>query len=183
MDDDARLMQLVSRGDGEALRAIVLRYQRPVFNFFLRLTRSVEDAEDLAQELFLSIQRSAPRYRPDAPFRTYLFRIASNLAASALRKRAVRRSLSLEELLESGTDLPATGHEDDPAASFEGRDAARRYLETLGRLPAEWRVAMELRVGREMSYEEIARAMRKSVSAVESMLVRARERIAKDLSG
>jgi len=182
MDDDARLMQLVSRGAGEALREIVLRYQKPAFNFFLRLTASVEDAEDLTQELFLSIQRSASGYRPDAPFRTYLFKIASNLAMSHLRKRRVRSHLSLDEILDSGVDFPSTRRADDPAMSFDGREAAKRYFEALERLPADWRVAMELRVGRELSYEEIAAAMKKSVSAVESILVRAREKIANDLA-
>ncbi len=176
-------MQLVSRGAGEALRELVLRYQKPAFNFFLRLTASVEDAEDLTQELFLRIHRAAPRYRPDAPFRTYLFRIASNLAMSHLRKRRVRGSLSIDEMLESGVDFPSTRHADDPAAGFDGREAAKRYLGALQRLPADWRLAMELRVGRELSYEEIAESMKKSVSAVESILFRARERIAEDLAG
>jgi RNA polymerase sigma-70 factor (ECF subfamily) len=183
MDDDARLMQLVSQGAGDALREIVLRHQKPAFSFFLKLTGSVEDAEDLTQELFLNVHRSAARYRPDAPFRAYLFRIASNLAMSHLRKRRVRRHLSLDEMLESGVEFPSTRHADDPATVLDGREAAKRYFEALERLPSDWRVAMELRVGRDLSYDEIAEAMKKSVPAVESILLRARERIAKDLEG
>jgi RNA polymerase sigma factor (sigma-70 family) len=183
MDDDARLMELAGHGETGAFREIVLRWQKPAYNFFLKLTGSIEDAEDLTQELFLNIHRAASRYRPDALFRTYLFRIASNLAASHLRKRAVRRSVSLDEMIESGAEIPSSRHGDDPAARCDGRETARRYFEALDRLPPDWRVAMELRVGRELSYEEIAQTMGKSISAVETMLVRARERIARDLAG
>jgi RNA polymerase sigma-70 factor (ECF subfamily) len=183
MDDDARLMQLVSRGDREAFRVILERYEKAVFNFFLRLTGSVEDSEDLAQELFIRIYRSAPRYRPAASFRTFLYTIASNLAMSHLRKRKLRRSVSIEEMIESGIDVVSQRYADSPAATLAGREMERRYVKALSRLPEEWRVAIELRVGMELSYEEIAAAMGKSVSAVESILYRARERIAGEMEG
>jgi RNA polymerase sigma-70 factor (ECF subfamily) len=181
MDDDARLMQLVSQGDDDAFRIIVERYQKAAFNFFLRLTGSVEDSEDLTQELFVKIHSTASRYRPEALFRAYLFKIASNLAMSHLRKRKLRASVSVDEMLEAGGDVPSERHSDNPAAAFDGREMGRKYMRALSRLPEEWRVAIELRVGRELSYEEIARAMGKSVSAIESILFRARERIVEEM--
>lgn len=183
MRDDAELMRGAAAGDERAFRELVERHERAAYNFFLRLVRDPHDAEDLVQELFLAIWRAAGRYRPEAPFRAYLFRIASNLATSHLRRRSYRAAASVDELLESGRETATSRPEDDPARSYEMDELRRRYEAALARLPAEWRVALELRVGRELSYQEIAEAMGKSVPAVESILVRARERIAGELGG
>ena len=181
MDDDAVLMQRVAEGDTDAFRLIVERYERPIYNFFLRSTGSREDSEDLAQQLFLNLYDSASRYEPRSSFKTFIYRIASNLAISFSRKRKLRRSLSLEQLSETGFE-PVSGRPGaDPAREYERKELGRRYREALLRLPAEWRTAIELRAGRELSYREIAEAMGKSVPAVESMLFRARERLAREL--
>lgn len=183
MRDDAELMRGAGAGDAQAFRELVERHERAAYNFFLRLVRNPHDAEDLVQELFLAIWKSAARYRPEAPFRAYLFRIASNLATSHLRRSSYRGAASVDELEESGRETATSRPEDDPARTYEMSELRRRYEAALGRLPAEWRIALELRVGREMSYQEIARAMGKSVPAVESILVRARERLAAELGG
>ena len=179
--DDARLVELVAHGDEDAFRLLVERHKSAAYNFFLRLSGSVEDAEDLTQELFLKIYGAASRYRPEAPFRAYLYRIASNMAMSHLRKRKLRQGVSLEEMREAGVDIASERRSDDPAAVFEGQEAGRKYLRALSRLPAQWRLAIELRAGRELSVGEIAAAMGRSPSAVESILFRARERIAEEM--
>ncbi len=178
MDDDATLMRRIAGGDSAAFRALVERYEKAGYRFFLRLTGNAEDAEDLTQELFVAIFRSAGRYRSEAPFKAFFYRIASNLSASHLRKRKLRAAPSIDEMAEQGIDVASTRHEDDPALTLGGRETRRRYEEALAGLPRDWRVALELRVTGELTYEEIADAMGKSVSAVESILVRARERIA-----
>jgi RNA polymerase sigma-70 factor, ECF subfamily len=181
MDDDALLMRRVAAGESNAFRALVERYQKTGYHFFLRLTGSAEDAEDLTQELFVAIYRSAGRYRADAPFKAFFYRIASNLSASHMRKRKLRAAPSIDEMVERGFDPASTRREDDPALALAGRETRRRYEEALAGLPRDWRIALELRVTGELTYEEIAASMGKSVSAVESILVRARERIAESL--
>jgi len=181
MDADADLMRRVAGGDTDAFRALVERNEKAAYNFFLRLTGNPEDAEDLTQELFVALFRAAGRYRPDASFRTYFYRIATNLAMSHLRKRKLRAAVSIDAMIESGSDVPSLRSEDDPAASLDAGELRRIYEAALGRLPGDWRVALELRIAGELSYEEIAGAMGKSVSAVESMLFRARERMAEEM--
>ncbi len=146
MLNDADLMKRTAAGDEDAFRALVERHGRSAHTFFLRLVRSVEDAEDLTQELFLALYRAAGRYRPEAPFTSYLYRIASNLAASHLRRRAARPAQSLDELAESGFETATSRHDDHPEQSFEEREMRRRYEGALARLPADWRIALELRV-------------------------------------
>jgi RNA polymerase sigma-70 factor (ECF subfamily) len=181
MDADAELMRRVSQGDAAAFRALVERHEKSMFNFFLRLTGSAEDAEDLTQELFVALYGASRGYRPDAPFRAYLYKIASNMVASHMRRKRLRAALSIDEMAAGGFDVASDRHDDNPAAVFEARQMHRRYEAALARLPHDWRIALELRVGRELSYREIAKAMGKSVSAVESILFRTRERIAEKL--
>ena len=178
MDADADLMLRVARGERAAFRTLVERFERPAYNFFLRLTGSSQDAEDLTQELFVALFRSARRYRPEAPFKSYFYRIASNMAASHMRKGRAAVTTSLDALREDGIDVASDRFEDDPEAILDAREMRRRYEAALADLPREWRIAIELRVARELSYEEIAGAMGKSVAAVESILFRARERLA-----
>jgi RNA polymerase sigma-70 factor (ECF subfamily) len=182
MDVDADLIRRIARGEAGAFRALVERWETSAYNFFLRLAGAPEDAEDLTQELFVALYRSSGRYRPEAPFKAYFYRIASNLAASHLRRRKSRGTVSIDAMMEEGFDVASAREDDDPAATFDARETRRRYEAALRGLPPEWRIALELRVSRELSYEEIASAMGKSVSAVESLLFRARERIAREMS-
>ena len=181
-DDDAALMKSAARGDSGAFSALVTRYQKQVFNFFLRSTGSFEDAEDLSQQLFVNLFRSAKRYRPKALLRTYIFRIAANLAASHARKRRIRKGRSLDEMFEKGIEPEAEGQGVDPSIFVEGSELQQASLHALFELPQEWRIAMELRVSRGFSNSDIAEAMGKTVPAVESILYRARERLALALS-
>jgi RNA polymerase sigma-70 factor (ECF subfamily) len=181
MDEDAALMQRVSRGETEAFRDIVKRYEKQIYNFFLRTTGSVEDAEDLAQQLFLNLYRSSSRYKPTSSFRTFIYRIAKNMGVSFSRKRKLRRHLSLEQLSEAGFEPPGAGGGTNPAKEYERKELKRRYAEALLTLPAEWRMVLELRVGRELAYRDIAEIMGKSVQAIESILFRARERLSVQL--
>ncbi len=181
MDADADLMLRVARGEADAFRTLVERFEKPAYNFFLRLTGNSEDAEDLTQELFVALFRTARKYRPEALFKSYFYRIASNMAASHMRKRKIRAASSIDAMMEGGFDVASQRHEDDPETSFDAREMRRRYEAALADLPREWRIAIELRAARELSYEEIAGAMGKSVAAVESILYRARERLAEEM--
>ena len=181
MDDDAALMQRAAKGETNAFRVIVERYEKRIYNFFIRTTGNREDAEDLTQQLFLNLYSTASRYKPKSSFKTFIYRIASNLAVSFSRKQKLRRSFSLEQLRETGFE-PVSGRAGaDPAREYERKELGIMYRDALLRLPAEWCTALELRAGRDLSYAEIADAMGKSVPAVESILFRARERLAGEM--
>jgi RNA polymerase sigma-70 factor (ECF subfamily) len=182
MDDDAVLMRRVADGDAGAFRTLVERYQRGIFNFFLRSTGNTEDSEDLTQQLFLNLLQSASRYQPKASFKTYIYRIASNMAVSSARKRKTRSGgVSLDQLIEEGYEPRGAARTESPVAAVERRELQRAYAAALLELPPDWRTALELKVGKGLSYREIGDVMDKSVSAVESILFRARERLAEEL--
>src|SRR3989304_1509696 len=87
MDRDLELMLRVRRGDAESFEELLRRHRRPVVNFFSRMVRDRALAEDLAQEVFLRVYQARQRYKPEARFTTWLYRIATNLALNAIRDR------------------------------------------------------------------------------------------------
>ena len=87
MDADCELMLQVKKGEVAAFNQILERYQRPIINFVFRLVGRREEAEEIAQEVFLKIYLARGRYRPKAKFSTYIYRIAKNLSLNALRKK------------------------------------------------------------------------------------------------
>jgi RNA polymerase sigma-70 factor (ECF subfamily) len=174
---DDQLMARGARGDEEAFRLLVVRWERPVFAFLERMLGSREEAQDLGQETFIRMFQQAERYRPSGRFRSWLFRIAGNLARSRLRRRRIVKWVSFEPLLH---DRPAADEtQEDLVLRNERRRAVR---EALGRLPERQRQALVLRRYQDLSQEEIAEAMNTTVPAVESLLSRAMVALRMDLT-
>ncbi len=169
-------MVRIAGDDGEAARLLVERWEKPVFAFLERMLGSREDAQDLAQEVFLRVCTTAERYRGEGRFRSWLFRIAGNLARSSLRRRKVLRWIRFEPGMHDRTanDLRADH-------GMEERERSGLVRIALERLPARQREAVLLRRFEEMSYREIATAMNISIAAVESLLQRAMAALRKDL--
>src|SRR5947208_2839148 len=85
IDSDLELMLRVRRGDAESFEVLLTRYRTPLLNYIWRMVRDQTLAEDLAQEVFLRVYQARERYRPEARFTTWLYRIATNLALNSLR--------------------------------------------------------------------------------------------------
>ncbi|MFH1680144.1 MAG: sigma-70 family RNA polymerase sigma factor [Candidatus Eisenbacteria bacterium] len=175
-DDD--LMERTASGDEGAFRLLVERWERPLFGFLERMLGSREEAEDMTQEAFLRVFAEARSYRPEGRFRSWIFRIAGNLARSRLRRDRVIRWIRLEPLLH---DPP------DPRERADGRierDERRRTVRrALAKLPDRQRQAVLLQRYEDLSYREIASAMDTTVPAVESLLQRATAFLRKELAG
>jgi RNA polymerase sigma-70 factor, ECF subfamily len=176
--DDDILMQRIAARDEEAFQLLVLRWQQPVFAFLWHMLRSREEAEDLAQDVFLKVLDKAPRYRPEGKFRSWVLRIAANRARSALRRRKVLRWVSFDPDVH---DRPRG--DDDASTLLERGETVARVRDAIGRLPQRQREAVVLRRYQELSYEEIAVALDATLPAVESLLQRAAANLRRDLGG
>lgn len=176
MADDAE-SELIARaqgGDHRAFAVLVRRNQDRVFRFILRLVGARDEAMDLTQETFMKAHQALPGWRPEAQFRTWLFRIAHNTALDLLRRRQRIEFVSF-------SDLPA-GQEDhalpDPARQPDERLADRQSIEllerTLRELPAEHCEILLLREVEDMSYTEIAATLGIAEGTVKSRIARAR---------
>ena len=164
-------------GDQEAFRRLVKRSQSKVYAVIYRLVPNHAQVEDLTQEVFLRVFRTAARYRPMAKFSTWLYRIASNVALNALRSG---RKMKLSSL-ELGDDDESSWRRDVPdtrsAAPPTGLDAEELQaciLAAIAELPDSQRIAITLNKFEHLSYQEIAKVLDCSTMAVKSLLSRAR---------
>lgn len=179
-DPDVRLMLAVRDDDAEAFEELVVRYQTRLVNLLEHMVGDRDQAEDLAQEVFLRVYRSRKSYQPDAKFSTWLFTIANNVAANAKRTRFRRHEVSLRTGPSGSTGSPplermllaSTGQ--IPARQLdkaEIRDVVRLALSSLNE---RQRLAVLLCKFERMSYAEIAETMGLSPQAIKSLLSRAR---------
>ena len=170
-------MAQLQRGSEAAFRTLVEQYQNRVYRTVLALLRSPEEAEDVAQEVFVEVYQTIGRFRGEADLTTWLYRLATSRALKNRRKaRAKKRFAYLTSLL--GFDnqvLHETADHAHPQAQLEGQQQVEILLAHIARLPDQQQVAFTLRHEQELSYEEIAAVLNTTVSAVESLLFRARK--------
>ncbi len=165
-------------GDDAAFRLLVGRWERRVFGFLEHMLGSREEAQDIAQEAFLKMCQHAKGYRPSGQFRSWLFRIAGNLARSRLRRRKILRWVRFDPQVH---DRKAPG--DGPDHSMEVEENRLVVRRALGKLPPRQREAVVLRQYQGLAYREIAGAMETTVSAVETLLHRAMTSLRRELAG
>ena len=172
--EDIRLMELVGAGDEGAFEQLVERHQRLVIGTVGRMLGSGSDAEDIAQQVFVRVWKNAKRYEPRAKFTTWLLKITRNLVFNELR----RRSRHPQVPLQSESDEEERPLKDEqavaPDASLLEHELQQAVDAAIANLPETQRMAVVLRRYEELSYEEIAEALDQSVSAVKSLLFRAR---------
>ena len=184
-DPDAVLMLRVKRGDREAFAVLVEKYKQPVMNLVYRTLRDEAEAEDLAQNVFLQVYKSAKRYESRAKFSTWLFTIARNLCLNEIRRRSRHPADSLEESHAEHEDQPRQQYEDKGSIAPPERllhgELAQKIEEALARLPENQRTAILLCRQEELSYEEIAKILGCSLSATKSVIHRGRETLKEKL--
>jgi RNA polymerase sigma-70 factor (ECF subfamily) len=179
---DVDLMRLVGRGDMAAFEQLVERHQTLVAGTVARMLGSNSDVEDIAQQVFIRVWKSAGRYVPRAKFTTWLLKIARNLVFNELRRGKQHVHVPLqagptaEELPLKDETNPA------PDASLLEVELQRAIEKAIMKLPETQRMALILRRYEELSYEEIGEILDLSVSAVKSVLFRARAELRARLS-
>ena len=184
-DPDATLMLRVKRGDRAAFAELVDKYKQPVMNLVYRTLHDETEAEDLAQNVFLQVYKSAKRYESRAKFSTWLFTIARNLCLNEIRRRSRHPADSLEETHADREDQPRQQFEDkkiiSPPEKLLHGELAQKIEEALAELPENQRTAILLCRQEELSYEEIAEILGCSLSATKSLIHRGRETLKEKL--
>ena len=177
--DDRQLMLRVKAGDQEAFRHIVEKYQMSIMNLCHRFIGNQEDAEEIAQDVFIRLLRYAETYEPRAKLSTFLYRIAMNLSLNRVRDNKWKRYVSFD----SGRgDMPGLSVDSAPPdALLEQQEKSEAIRRVIDALPANQRSAVVLKRFEGLSYVEIAEVMGTSVSAVESLLFRAKQTLRKKL--
>lgn len=155
-EPDTRLIERLKRGDRGAFDLLVARHRRDVYRIAYRMTGNHEDADDVAQETFLRAFRSVGAFRGEASLKTWLFRIAMNLAINIGRSRATRRTEALDP-----TAHGQSGASDPPAGERRllAREEADRVRGAVASLPPRQKQVVLLRMYEEMPFHEIAEVL------------------------
>jgi RNA polymerase sigma-70 factor, ECF subfamily len=180
--EDVRLMRLVGAGDAGAFEQLVERHQRLVVGTVSRMLGNNSDAEDIAQQVFVRVWKSAKRYVPRAKFTTWLLKITRNLVFNELRRRSRHPQVPLQTEAEEEERPIRDEHAVAPDASLLEQELQKAIDAAIANLPETQRLAVILRRYEELSYEEIAETLDQSVSAVKSLLFRARTELRTSLS-
>jgi RNA polymerase sigma-70 factor (ECF subfamily) len=178
-------MLRVKQGDTAAFTELVEKYKQPIMNLVYRTIHDPTEAEDIAQNVFVQVFKSASRYKNTARFSTWLFTIARNLCLNEIRRRSRHPAESL--------DTPHPEQEDQPLHQFEDKktflppesllhgELAGKIEEAMADLPENQRSAILLCRQEDLSYEEIAEILGCSVSATKSLIHRGRETLKEKL--
>ena len=180
-DLDVELMGRIRRGDFAAFEELIEIHQRSVIGTVAKMLGNPSEAEDIAQQVFIRVWKSAARYEPQAKFTTWLFTITRNLVFNEVRRRQRKPTVSMQEREETThrvvEDVQGSSPDEELLRS-EMEAAIDRAIEAL---PEKQRLAVVLRRYEEMPYEEIGVVLSMSVPAVKSLLFRARAQLKETL--
>lgn len=177
--DDVTLMSRAAAGDLAAFEALVERHQMLVIGTVARMLGNHSDADDIAQQVFVRVWRSAKRYQPSAKFTTWLLTITRNLVFNECRRRK-RHPVQTLDLEGKGQPMPVDRGA-TPDAALLDHELQRVIDCAITALPEKQRLAVVLRRYEEKSYEEIGEIIGLSVPAVKSTLFRARVQLRESL--
>jgi RNA polymerase sigma-70 factor (ECF subfamily) len=181
-DPDIRLMLRVRADDNEAFAELVEAYHQRLVVVMNHLVANTEEAEDLAQEVFLRVYRNRKKYHPRAKFSTWLFTIANHLALNVLRSRK-RKPVVRLDTRDSGPLGPRPAEQlvldraDPPAQNMQQQELIQVIRLALEGLNERQRVAVILNKFEDMNYAEIAQIMGLTTKGVKSLLSRARDNL------
>ena len=174
---DIALMLRVGKQDEQAFEELITRHQNAVIGTAAKMLNSTSEAEDIAQQVFIRLWKSAPRYKPKAKFTTFLFTITKNLVFNESRRRSRKKESSIEEREDDfHLQTPDTQNNSPDKELLQG-ELQTAIDSAINSLPEKQRMAVILRRYQNMSYDEIANVLELSVSAVKSQLFRARNEL------
>ncbi len=176
---DHALVEATKNGDEAAFAEIVRRYRSPITNYLYRFLNDYEEAVDLAQETFVRVYFAVERYHTDYAFSTYIYRIATNLAISEIRRRKRRKLVSLTGLFQYGNEEAKEFQPPDqkPLAVDDLIEDERTQIigRAIATLPEKYRAPIILRDIEGRTYEEIASVLRLGLGTTKSRISRARK--------
>ncbi len=182
-DEEKLIIRKAQKGDIAAFEELVKAHEGFVYNLALRSLRLETDAQDAAQEVFIKAWTSLGSFRGDSKFTVWLYRITGNVCTDMLRRR---RSDTISLTVDNGeggdTELEITDTAATPHEALERKERSAALASALESLPDDYRRALLLRESGDMSYDEIASALKIDIGTVKSRIFRARKKLREILS-
>ena len=181
---DEELMTRIAEGDEYAFQTLVERHQTSVLNLIYRFIGDRAKSQDLAQEVFLRVWQAARSYEAKAKLTTWLYRVTANICINDLkasRRKKWLRFFHVDSEEQADGEADFLGAAPSPEDQLLSKERSREITKALQSLPENQRMALILKRYEDLSYEEIARILNCSISAVESLLVRAKRNLQEKL--
>ena len=181
--NEVELIQGLRNGEEVAFKFLVNNYQDRVFNTAIGIVQNAEDAEDVAQEVFIQVFRSVQSFKAESKLSTWIYRITTTRALDHLRSRKSKKRFGfLQRLFGEGNEpiyeLPDFHH---PGVSLDRKENAALLFKAIDKLPEKQKIAFTLNKLEDLSYVEVSDVMQVSVPAVESLMHRAKQNLRKML--
>lgn len=181
--NEIELIQGLRNGDEAAFKYLVDNYQDRVFNTAIGIVQNAEDAEDVAQEVFIQVFRSIHAFKAESKLSTWIYRITTTRALDLLRSRKSKKRFGfLQRLFGDGNEplheLPDFNH---PGVAMDRKENASKLFKAISQLPENQKTAFTLHKLEDLSYQEISNIMQTSVPAIESLMHRAKQNLRKIL--
>lgn len=181
--DEQELIDGLRRGDEMAFKELVTVYQDRIYNTIIGIVQNAEDAEDVAQEVFIQVYRSIHNFKGESKLSTWLYRIATTRSLDLLRSRKSKKRFGLIQRLfgdstEPIYEIPDFNH---PGVKLDNKENAAKLFKAISQLPENQKTAFTLHKLEDLSYQEVSTIMNTTVPAVESLMHRARLNLKKIL--
>ncbi len=182
-DEEKTIIKKAQKGDIAAFEELVKTYEGFVYNLALRTLRSEQDAQDAAQEVFIKVWSSLGSFRGDSKFSVWLYRITGNVCTDILRRRRSDIvSLTVDDGEGGDTELEIADSSPTPHEALAQKERSASLAAALEMLPEDYRKVLLLRESADMSYDEIASALKIDIGTVKSRIFRARKKLREILS-
>ena len=181
--EEKDLIESLKAGDGAAFRQVVETFKDKVYNSAIGIVQNEEDAEDIAQEVFIAVHRSIHSFKGDSSLSTWIYRITLTRSLDHLRKQKRQKRWAIVKRIFQGEEEKISAHSfHHPGVQLENKEKAAVLFSALSKLPETQRAAFTLHHVEELSHKEISEVMNVTTGAVESLLHRAKQNLRKHLS-
>lgn len=181
--DERLLVEQLKQGDEAAFRQIVESWQNMVYNTALGILQNAEDAEDVAQEVFVQVFESIKSFKAESKFSTWLYRITVSKSLDHVRRKKRKKRFAYIQSLFGSDEKPAIEAPDfhHPGVTLDNKERAAVLFKAIKQLPENQKIAFSLHKLEGLSYQEIGEVMKTSLSSIESLMHRAKNNLKKSL--
>lgn len=181
--DDHQIIALLKENDRAAFKWVVERWQNMVYNTALGILQNEEDAEDVAQEVFVQVYESVSGFKEESKFSTWIYRIAVTKSLDAIRRKKRKKRFAFMQSLYGDKDELLHDPADfiHPGIKAENKEDAAKLFRAINRLPGNQKAAFVLNKMEMLSYQEVAEILELSTNAVDSLLQRAKKNLRSQL--
>ena len=182
--NELHFIQSLQKGDETAYTQLVALYSDRVYNTALGLLQHAEDAEDVAQDVFVQVFQSIDGFKGDAKLSTWIYRITTTKSLEFIRKKAAKKRFGIFQSLFGLENKLQAANEPfyHPGVDIENKERSAILFSAIDKLPEKQKAAFILHKTEDLSYAEVAAVLETSVSAVESLLFRAKQNLQATLS-